>query len=69
MSNPGSENAEHSDGSRLKDKIFLSALSLFAEYAGRVAGSAIDAAIALAVTVAVFSLLAFAAALALAVAG
>lgn len=32
MSNPGSENAEHSDGSRLKDKIFLSALSLFAEY-------------------------------------
>lgn len=32
MSNPGSENAENSDGSRLKDKIFLSALSLFAEY-------------------------------------
>ncbi|TLU65914.1 TetR family transcriptional regulator [Enterobacter sp. MF024] len=32
MANPGSENAENSDGSRLKDKIFLSALSLFAEY-------------------------------------
>ena len=32
MSNPGSENAENGDGSRLKDKIFLSALSLFAEY-------------------------------------
>ncbi|AUU83968.1 TetR family transcriptional regulator [Leclercia sp. LSNIH1] len=32
MSNPGSENAENDDGSRLKDKIFLSALSLFAEY-------------------------------------
>jgi len=32
VANPGSENAENSDGSRLKDKIFLSALSLFAEY-------------------------------------
>lgn len=32
MSNPGSENTENGDGSRLKDKIFLSALSLFAEY-------------------------------------
>ncbi|MEG1211015.1 MAG: TetR family transcriptional regulator [Leclercia sp.] len=32
MSNPGSDNTESSDGSRLKDKIFLSALSLFAEY-------------------------------------
>ncbi|ALZ98033.1 MULTISPECIES: TetR family transcriptional regulator [Leclercia] len=32
MSHPDSEHAENSDGSRLKDKIFLSALSLFAEY-------------------------------------
>jgi AcrR family transcriptional regulator len=32
VSNPGSENTENGDGSRLKDKIFLSALSLFAEY-------------------------------------
>ena len=32
MSHPDSEHAENSDGSRLKVKIFLSALSLFAEY-------------------------------------
>jgi len=32
VSHPDSEHAENSDGSRLKDKIFLSALSLFAEY-------------------------------------
>ncbi len=32
MSTPDSEHAENSDGSRLKVKIFLSALSLFAEY-------------------------------------
>jgi len=32
VSTPDSEHAENSDGSRLKDKIFLSALSLFAEY-------------------------------------
>ncbi len=32
MSHPDSEHAENSDGCRLKDKIFLSALSLFAEY-------------------------------------
>lgn len=32
MSHPDSEHAENRDGSRLKDKIFLSALSLFAEY-------------------------------------
>jgi len=32
VSTPDSEHAENSDGSRLKVKIFLSALSLFAEY-------------------------------------
>lgn len=32
MSNPGSELSDHPDGSSLKDKIFLSALALFAEY-------------------------------------
>ncbi|MNB92714.1 HTH-type transcriptional repressor NicS [compost metagenome] len=32
MSNPGSELSENPDGSSLKDKIFLSGLTLFAEY-------------------------------------
>ena len=32
MANPGSEHPEHSEESSLKEKIFQSAIALFAEY-------------------------------------